>query len=99
MSGAITGEADFLQTCPAGRAHYAWGGHFVTGIPCGGEEVYWSSRWSESSIVPTNGRAHEIVLPRPIDASRSDRPTRSGPVRQDMREDAVIFVRLTNLLR
>jgi hypothetical protein len=21
------------MTCPAGRAHYAWGDHFVVGIP------------------------------------------------------------------
>ena len=24
-----------LDACPAGRAHYAWGGHFVTCIPVG----------------------------------------------------------------
>src|SRR6202011_4665977 len=26
-----------ITACPAGRAHYAWGGHFVTRLPCGGE--------------------------------------------------------------
>ena len=24
------------RACPAGRAHFAWGGHFVTCVPCCG---------------------------------------------------------------
>ena len=29
-------EIRFRGFCPAGRAHCAWGGHFVAGIPCRG---------------------------------------------------------------
>jgi hypothetical protein len=35
-SGANEGSGFFrgyLKNCPAGRAHCAWGGHFVAGIP------------------------------------------------------------------
>ena len=27
------------ELCPAGRAHFAWSGHFVAGIPCLAEMI------------------------------------------------------------
>ena len=41
----------YLKICPAGRASYTEGGHFVAGNPFG-----WRSRWSRSILLPTNGR-------------------------------------------
>jgi hypothetical protein len=34
--------------------------------------------------LPTNGRTNVAIAPRPVYTSRSDHPTCSGPVRQDM---------------
>ena len=42
-----------------------------------GPRVAWLS-------IPTSGRIYDNHLPEPGYASRSDRSTRSGPVRQDM---------------
>jgi len=49
----ILGDGDGLgveglfRDCPAGRAHFAWGDHFVVGVPClAGGELHGASRWS-----------------------------------------------------
>ncbi len=34
------------KDCPAGRAHFAWGDHFVVGIPVLGDDLLGASRWS-----------------------------------------------------
>jgi hypothetical protein len=70
--------------CPAGRAHCAWGGHFVEGIPfvqptiCGsppfGRDLLSSDQREDQyrSLTTTRYKSHEVTA-----------PTRSGPVRQD----------------
>jgi hypothetical protein len=41
-------DEGWKDVCPAGRAHCAWGGHFVACVPfCWADELVWSSRWSE----------------------------------------------------
>src|SRR5882757_4299158 len=86
MSGAIAGGADFLTgvSCRTGplrvgrslRDRYnLWWRVKCTGPPVGRNHHLLSR--------PTGG-PKRIVSPRPVYASRSDRPTRSGPVRQDM---------------
>jgi drug/metabolite transporter superfamily protein YnfA len=37
-----------VESCSAGRAHCAWGGHFVTCIPCLG--------WLAAMVLPLIGR-------------------------------------------
>jgi hypothetical protein len=46
-------------------------------------ELIFHSISGKGSLHPTNERAQSILLPRKVQKSRSDRATRSGPVRQD----------------
>src|SRR5260370_32707177 len=74
-----------VRICPAGRAHCAWGGHFVACIPClawmdfGGPPVGRKKRRSDQ-------REDLCSLKRPdkLKGRVNARPTRSGPVRQDI---------------
>jgi hypothetical protein len=44
--------------CPAGRAHYAWGDHFVVGIPVlGGTMLRVLPLVGGERMIPTSGRS------------------------------------------
>src|SRR6266700_7988451 len=47
-------------------------------------KLQWSSRWSESSFFRPTGGPLKSILQDKIYTPRSGRPTRSGPVRQDI---------------
>jgi hypothetical protein len=40
ISGRRWSGFDFAKPCPAGWAHYAWGGHFVAGVPVEEERFF-----------------------------------------------------------
>jgi len=50
----------------------------------GQDGVLWPSRWSGSFISRPTGGPIPIIPARPVYTPRSGRPTRSGPVRQDI---------------
>ena len=73
------------RPCPAGRAHCAWGDHFVVGIPCHGRMIFFRPPVGRQLNDPDQREGlccsfRLVNLKRRVNA----RPTRSGPVRQDM---------------
>ena len=73
-----------MRLCPAGRAHCAWRGHFVAGVPV--LQGSFAMVLPLVGIIVSDQREDRCTSPCPDKLKRraNARATRSGPVRQDM---------------